>query len=62
MSSIAFDQLALVHHPVKAGPKPDVAGSAIALWQDLDPDGILITVHAKFGDLLYLATGLALFP
>ena len=38
-----------------------MAGTAVALRQDLDPDGVLITINAKFGDPLNLTAGLALF-
>ena len=39
-----------------------MAGPAVALRQDLDPDGVLITINAKFCDPLNLTAGLALFP
>ena len=39
-----------------------MAGPAVALRQDLDPDGVLITIDAKFYDPLNLTAGLALLP
>ena len=39
-----------------------MAGPAVALRHDLDPDGVLITIDAKLYDPLNLTAGLALFP
>lgn len=39
-----------------------MAGPAVALWQNLDPNRILIAIDPQFSHPLNLTAGFALFP